>query len=399
MMAKISKGGSFRGCVNYVTRAKKDNPDGSPCDEWRLIDSKDVMSEDGREEIIASFEDNQLLNPRVENVVGHISLNFHADDKDKINDEIMVEIAHKYMERMGIVDTPFILVRHLDKDYPHCHLVFSRVNNYGETISDKNDFNRNRHICLALTKEYGLHISEGKSQTKVNKLRGNEKTRYEIFNAVNNVWNDKSIYTIEQFENRLKAVGVDVEFKYRRGTNQVQGLWFTRKGKKFPASKIDRKFSLANLSKHLSKNTLLHPKSEFMFIDGTIRPVNKLHGVRLTAQQVNDYVSGKTIRLDGCTGNYPTVFVKFDRTAMRPCSYLSNPDNPKQTASSNSLSSGQSVQSSSPQEEQGFASGGGITWPEYRAAHMDLPVQEALRRFRAIKRGQNPNTMTGGMHI
>lgn len=59
----------------------------------------------------------------------------------------------------------------------------------------------------------------------------------------------------------------------------------------------------------------------------------------------------------------------------------------------------QLLQQSSLQEEQGFSSGGGITWPEYRAAHMDLPVQEALRRFRAIKRGQNPNTMTGGMHI
>ncbi len=51
------------------------------------------------------------------------------------------------------------------------------------------------------------------------------------------------------------------------------------------------------------------------------------------------------------------------------------------------------------QDEQGFVGGGGITWPEYRAAHMDLPLQEALRRFRAIKRGQNPNTITGGMHI
>ncbi len=152
----------------------------------------------------------------------------------------------------------FIIVRHLDKDYPHCHLVFSRVDNHGETISDKNDFNRNRKVCLDLTKEYGLHISEGKAQTKVNKLRGNEKTRYEIFNAVNDAWNDKGI-TFGQFENRLKAAGVGVEFKYRRGTNQVQGLWFTRKGKKFPASKIDRKFSFANLSKHLSKHT---PASE-----------------------------------------------------------------------------------------------------------------------------------------
>lgn len=245
MMAKLRKGGDFRGCVNYVTRAKKDNPDGSPCDEWRLIDAEGVATYGGREEIIASFEDNQALNPKLKNVVGHFSLNFH----------------------------------------------------------------------------------------------------------VNDAWNYKGIYTFEQFGNRLKAAGVGVKFKYRRGTNQVQGLWFTRKGKKFPASKIDRKFSFANLSKHLSKNTPLHPKSEFMFIDGTIRPINKLLGVRLTAQQVNDYVSGKTIRLDSYTGNHPTVFVKFDRTAMRPCSYLSNPDNPKQAAPSNSVSAGHSVQPSSPQED------------------------------------------------
>lgn len=208
MMAKLRKGGDFRGCVNYVTRAKKDNPDGSPCDEWRLIDAEGVATYGGREEIIASFEDNQALNPKLRNVVGHFSLNFHANDKDKINDRVMVEIARKYMERMGIVDTPFIIVRHLDKDYPHCHLVFSRVDNHGETISDKNDFNRNRKVCLDLTKEYGLYISEGKAQTKVNKLRGNEKTRYEIFNAVNDAWNDKGIYTFEKFEDCLKAVGV-----------------------------------------------------------------------------------------------------------------------------------------------------------------------------------------------
>lgn len=98
-------------------------------------------------------------------------------------------------------------------------------------------------------------------------------------------------------------------------------------------------------------------------------------------------------------GQPEVKYVKLDRTAMRPCSYLSNPDDPKQVAPPNSVSAGHSVQPPSPQEEQGFAGGGGITWPEYRAAHMDLPVQEAMRRFRAIKRGQNPNTMTGGMHM
>lgn len=175
MMGKISKGGSFGGCVDYVTRRKKDNPDGTPCNEWRLIDYKDVSTIEGRNGIIASFEDNLALNPGLKNPVGHISLNFHANDKDKVDDKTMVEIAQKYMKKMGIVDTPYIIVRHLDKDYPHCHIVFSRIDNHAETISDKNDFSRNRAACLDLTKEYGLHISEGKRQTNVNKLRGTER--------------------------------------------------------------------------------------------------------------------------------------------------------------------------------------------------------------------------------
>ena len=57
MMGKIRKGGSAGGCIDYVTRKKKDSPDGSPCDEWRLIDSKGVSTLGGRAEIIASFED------------------------------------------------------------------------------------------------------------------------------------------------------------------------------------------------------------------------------------------------------------------------------------------------------------------------------------------------------
>lgn len=166
MMGKINNGGSIAGCIDYVTRKKKDRPDGTPCDEWRIIDSRDVFSLEDRREIIATFTDNISMNPNVDNPVGHISLNFHELDKDKINDKRMVEIAGKYMERMGIKDTPYILVRHLDKPYPHCHLVYSRIDNFGKTISDSHDYDRNRRVCLDLTKEYGLHISDGKRTQK-----------------------------------------------------------------------------------------------------------------------------------------------------------------------------------------------------------------------------------------
>ena len=178
-----------------------------------------------------------------------------------------------------------------------------------------------------------------------------------------------------------------------------QELWYTRKGKKFPASKIDRRFSYGNIAKHLANNKPLHPKSNFMYLDGTIRPISKLLGVRLSAQQQQDYVSGKAIRLDGCSGDYPTLYVKFDGAAMKPGTYLNNPDSPEQTVSLHSFSVGQSAQaSSSPQEEQGFAHGGGLTWPEFKALHPELSPQEALKRFRAMKRAQKSNAM-GGMHM
>ncbi|MCM1138239.1 MAG: hypothetical protein NC453_06660, partial [Muribaculum sp.] len=69
------------------------------------------------------------------------------------------------------------------------------------------------------------------------------------------------------------------------------------------------------------------------------------------------------------------------------------------TVASDSISLGH-AQSESPIEEQGFAGGGGLTWPEYKAAHPELPTHIALQRFKAIKRGQDPNAkLGGGIHI
>lgn len=398
MMGKIRKGGSAGGCIDYVTRKKKDNPDGSPCDEWRLIDYRDVSTLEGRAGIIASFEDNISLKPNVRNPVGHISLNYHALDMDKVNDEIMVEIAAKYMEKMGIIDTPYILVRHLDKDYPHCHLVYSRINNSGKIISDSHDYDRNQEACFDLTKEYGLHISEGKQHTNVSKLRGVEKIRYEIFNAVNEAWEDKNIHTFDKFESRLRATGVKIEYKYRRGTNEVQGLWYTRKGKRFPASKIDRRFSYVNILKHLSKNRPLHPDSKWMYADGSIVPFFNFRGVKFSEQQINDYVDGKAIRVDGCSGSHSTVFIKFCPERKVPEIYSSNPDAPKQNTTS-SFAPSFSHAEQTPTLDDGVcsASGGDAeSFPEFKARHPELTPKQALDAWRAKRRGKHLN---GGFHM
>ena len=156
MIGKITKGTSFGGCVNYVLKEEKS----------RLLEAVGV---DGSpSEMAEQFELQTRLNDKVKNTVGHISLNFSAEDAARLatDDKLMLKIAHDYMKLMGIENTQFIIARHIDRDHPHCHIVYNRVDNDGRTISDKNDRFRNEKVCKMLTARYRLHFSEGKKNVK-----------------------------------------------------------------------------------------------------------------------------------------------------------------------------------------------------------------------------------------
>ena len=90
MIGKIVKGTSFSGCVNYVLKE----------DKSRLLKAVGVYG--SPEEIAEQFELQTLLNDKVKNKVGHISLSFSAEDGDRIRDDdgLMLRIAHDYMKLM-----------------------------------------------------------------------------------------------------------------------------------------------------------------------------------------------------------------------------------------------------------------------------------------------------------
>ena len=161
MIDKIVKGTSFGGCVNYVLKEEKS----------RLLEAAGV--EGSPSEMAEQFELQTLLNDKVKNTVGHISLNFSAENAAMLatDDKLMLKIAHDYMKLMGIENTQFIIARHIDRDHPHCHIVYNRVDNDGRTISDKNDRFRNEKVCKMLTTRYRLHFSEGKKNAKFDRLR------------------------------------------------------------------------------------------------------------------------------------------------------------------------------------------------------------------------------------
>ena len=146
MIAKIMKGSGFKSVINYILDPKKGT---------ELIDSLGVRTDDINH-IVQSFIDQTELNPRVSKVVGHISLSFSVQDSPKLNNEWMAQIAREYMEKMGIKDTQYIIGRHFDKEHPHIHIAFNRIDNNGKTISDRNDRFRSEKICKELTAKHGL---------------------------------------------------------------------------------------------------------------------------------------------------------------------------------------------------------------------------------------------------
>ncbi len=242
MMAKITKGGSFGGAVKYVMDDKK---------SANMIDSNGVRMRD-LEAIIQSFEMQSELNSRVSKPVGHISLDFSQQDWKKLDDILMAKIAREYMMRMGILDTQYIVGRHHDKMHPHCHIIFNRVDNYGRRITDSNDRLRSEKICKELTRKHRLYFAEGKEKVKRHRLRGKDATKYKIYDSLaRNVPLSKSW---AELEDRLRNDGIEVSFKTKGSTSQVEGARFTADNTTFNGSKIDRQFSYSKIDFALRQN-------------------------------------------------------------------------------------------------------------------------------------------------
>lgn len=155
-----------------------------------------------------------------------------------MSDEFMVKLALEYMEKMGIKNTQFIIARHLDKEHPHCHIVYNRVDNDGKCVSDSFEYYRSNTICKELKKKYSLTFGENKDKVKVDRLKGRSKTRQEIYLAIQAA--KKSAKDWTAFQRELAQKGISVKKKFRRNSTDVEGLSYIKDGKKFKASQVDR---------------------------------------------------------------------------------------------------------------------------------------------------------------
>ena len=242
MIAKIVKGSNFKGMVDYILDKEKN----------AKILVCDGLFAENKETIASSFEAQARMNPRVTKPVGHIALAFSKEDEHRLTDRAMAGIALEYLKKMEITDTQILIVRHFDKEHPHVHVAFNRIANDGRTISDRNERIRSTRVCKEMTRKYGLYFADGKEQVKRHRLKEPNKTKYEPYSILKSEvsrcgnWN--------RLVANLEKQGVKVRFKYRGGSDEVQGVVFSKNGYPFSGSKIDRRFSYSKIDAALNAN-------------------------------------------------------------------------------------------------------------------------------------------------
>jgi hypothetical protein len=243
MIAKNIKGKSFKGCVNYVMN-----------ESCELLEAEGVWA-DNPKDMIRSFAMQRSGRKEIKQPVGHIPISFASEDKARMTNDFMVQLAKEYMQEMEIKNTQYIIVRHHNTDNEHLHIVYNRIDNNLKLISVNNDYKRNIKTCKKLKDKYKLTYGKGKDRVKREKLDNPDKVKYYIHDAIKAVLTNCKNPADLRFG--LKKFEIELEYKLKRTSNEIEGVSFRYDNIAFKGSQIDRKFSFGNLKKQFQKNIQL----------------------------------------------------------------------------------------------------------------------------------------------
>lgn len=325
MIGKISSGGSFSGCMNYITREKQDKlPKNKQV--WRVLGSDgvrlDIGEDNWRKSVVQDMERPMLSRSKIKEPCGHISLGFSPKDSDRLTDDYMLKIAEEYMEKMGITDTPYIIVRHTDKPHPHCHIMFSRVDYDGKIIKSATNRYRNKAVCLDLTRHHNLTMGTDSLSLDPEKLRGSERSKVEIRQIANEVLSDPAVLNVDTFIERMKDMGVKVEVLRDKTPEQKMKSLIYRKGNhSFVASKIGKRFTPNNVVKELNRHaaqaeqermsSTVDPNNQWVHLDGSPVAPTMFGNIEITPEQQQLYIKGYTIHIGD-------AYIRFNPETKQP---------------------------------------------------------------------------------
>lgn len=289
MIAKNIKGKSFKGCVNYVMN-----------DTAELLEAEGVWA-DNTKDMIRSFAMQRSGRKEIKQPVGHIPISFAPEDKPRMTNDFMLRLAKEYMQEMGIKNTQYIIVRHHNADNDHLHIIYNRIDNDLKLISVNQDYKRNIKTCKKLKDKYNLTYGKGKEKVKREKLNNPDAVKYLLHDVIKAIL--PYCTSEKEFQDYLQSKGVNVEFKLKRTTGEIEGISFSYDNVSFKGSQIDRKFSFRNLKKEFDKNmeTLKNQEQNQSANTPKADNVFTIGGIKLTPQQMQILEGGGYIFLEKMT--------------------------------------------------------------------------------------------------
>jgi hypothetical protein len=253
MKAKISRGHSFKGAVNYVLDLGKK---ATHTKEPALISSN--MSAEYMQDFTKEFVHISNLREDIKKPVWHCSLTLPTNEK--LSKEDWEKVSNSFLKRMEI-DTnnhQYICIRHNDTDHDHVHILINRVGLDSTIWFGRHELPKAIEATQQIEKEFNLSLTKGyEHKAEIKKLSdkeinmairtGEEPPRQYLQNTINEILKQKNI-TAPDFAKRLEDFGINVRANLA-STGKMNGFSFEYNGISFKGQDLGQKYKWSELQK------------------------------------------------------------------------------------------------------------------------------------------------------
>ena len=211
MVAKVIAGKTIRGVLNY-NESKVQEGKALCLYAHNFPAEVDRLTFKGK---LDTFFEHTSRNTKVKTNAIHISLSF--DKYDKLNQELLKDIASKYLDKIGFGNQPFLVYQHFDAAHPHLHIATTNVRLDGKRIDLHNiGKNASGEARRELEVEFGLIKADGR-KVENQFLKpidlaaaeyGKSETKRSISNIVNTVTRSYKYTSLPELNAVLKQFNV-----------------------------------------------------------------------------------------------------------------------------------------------------------------------------------------------
>ncbi|SCU98940.1 hypothetical protein CNECB9_560040 [Cupriavidus necator] len=259
MKAKVTRGISFRGVLNYSFGAGKHNRP----ERARIVGGN--MSGTNPRELAAEFAVSRRQRPNIKNPVWHCSL--ALPEAEQLNDVTWHRVCERHLQNMGFdVDNhPWVAVGHDDTDYDHVHIIASRIGLDGTLWHGRNDVKAAIESTQTLEREFGLRQTPGLNsepahpkKTKGEAAKKKRTSQASVKERMQTVLNKAmQAGSFEAFAKACQADGLEL-LPNLASTGRMSGFSFRLDGAVMKASDLGSKYKWAKLAAKIGFDSARH---------------------------------------------------------------------------------------------------------------------------------------------